>query len=296
MTMRVGLVGVGTMGRGLARNIAKAGHELWVFDRNRATADALVEYGAKPAESLTDLAEHCEVLLACLPSVAAIRSVFLEAGGLIELAQPGTTLVDLSTGDPVLGRECERRAAERGLTFLDVPMLRNPEAAWNGTLHLIAGGDPSALERVRPVLGAVSERIDHVGAAGAGQVLKLLNNAVTISNTAILCEAFTVAKAQGVEPALLAEILGSSMAGSKVLPSVAKRMISDDHSPLFATEVVKKDMTLYAALAAQAGSMSPLGDTVRDLLRLACGLGYGADHYTRIATVLGLPNASHAKE
>ena len=282
----VGLIGVGTMGRGLARNLATKGHALRIFDHDpRACAEA-EGFGARTSASLAELASSCDVILTCLPSVAAIDAVYRGPQGLLASAPRGAVLVDLSTGDPALARDCAARAHERGLDFLDAPMLRNPEAAWNGTLHLIVGGDAAVLERVRPVLQAVSERVMHVGPVGAGQVLKLINNAVTISNTAILCEVFGVARAQGVDLALLAEALGNSMAGSKVLPSVTQRLIDDDHRPLFATDVVKKDISLYTALAAGIGCMSPIGDAVRDLVRLASGIGYGAQHYTRVATVL----------
>lgn len=286
VAIKVGLVGVGTMGRGLARNLATKGHALCVFDHDERACAEAAGFGARTAASLADLAAASDIMLTCLPSVASIRAVYLGSQGLVATARRGSLLVDLSTGDPALARECAARAEARGLAFLDAPMLRNPEAAWNGTLHLIVGGDAAVLERARPVLDAVAERVVRVGPAGAGQVLKLINNAVTISNTAILCEVFTVARAQGVDLALLAEALGSSMAGSKVLPTVAKRLIENDHRPLFATDVVKKDITLYTELAAGIGCMCPIGDTVRDLVHLASAMGWGADHYTRVATAL----------
>lgn len=295
MAKTVGLVGIGTMGRGLARNLATKGHDLTVFDMNAAACAEAVGFGARQAASVTELAKSCDILMTCLPSVAAIRSVYLGQGGLIDAARPGSVLVDLSTGDPDLARDCADRARAKGLAFLDAPMLRNPEAAWNGTLHLIVGGDLSVLDRVRPALEAVAERVVLVGPTGAGQVLKLINNAVTISNTAILTEVFGVARAQGVDLALLADALSNSMAGSKVLPSVAKRLIEDDHSPLFATDVVKKDISLYTALAASTGCLSPIGDTVRDLVRLASGMGYGNEHYTRIASVLAVAGGRRAE-
>ena len=274
------------MGRGLARNIVDAGHKLLALDSNSAMVDSLFELGVRKASGLRELAESCEVILTCLPSVKSIREVYLAPDGLIGLARKGSVLVDCSTSDPVLSREIAARLSPRGIDFLDAPMLRNPEAAWNGTLHLIVGGEASVVERVRSVLDAVAERVVLVGPVGAGDVLKLINNAVTISNTAILCEVFTVARAYGVDLTLLTDVLGSSMAGSKVLPTVSKRLIGNDHSSLFATDVVKKDITLYTNLAAAGELMCPLGDTVRDLMRLTSGAGYGAEHYSRLATLL----------
>lgn len=284
--VRVGLIGVGTMGKGLARNLASKGFDLTVFDSNPQACEAVAGMGARIAPSPHALATTCDVILTCLPSVEAIRAIYFGDGGLLDSAQQGSTLVDLSTGDPVIARECAAQATKRGIHFLDAPMLRNPDAAWNGTLHLIVGGESSVLEQVRPVLEAVSERILHVGSYGAGQTLKLINNAVTISNTAILCEVFEVAKANGVDLSLLTDALGSSMAASKVLPTVSKRLIEDDHQPLFATDVVKKDISLYSALAGHSGRVTPIGNVVRDLVVAASEQGFGAEHYTRIATVL----------
>ncbi len=292
--VRVGLIGVGTMGRGLARNIANKGFDLTVFDRSSDACALAASQGAQVAASSDEVARTCDVVLTCLPSVEAIRGVYFGEQGILHSAPAGTVLIDMSTGDPAIARDCAAEAARREVSFLDAPMLRNPEAAWNGTLHLIVGGEAQTLERVRPVLEAVSERIDHVGSYGAGQTLKLINNAVTISNTAILCEVFEVAKANGVDLQLLTSALGSSMAGSKVLPTVAKRLIESDHRPLFATDVVKKDISLYASLAEHSGCVSPIGDTVRGLVSTASALGYGSDHYTRIATVLELAGKERA--
>lgn len=292
---RVGLIGVGTMGKGVARNIALKGFDLTVFDRSPDACAVAISHGARVALSPIELASKCDIILTCLPSVDAIRAIYFGDQGVLQSAPRGATLIDLSTGDPAIARECAVEATVRGISFLDAPMLRNPEAAWNGTLHLIVGGEATTLEHVRPVLAAFSERILHVGSYGAGQTLKLINNAVTISNTAILCEVYEVAKANGVDLQLLTDALSSSMAASKVLPTVAKRLIESDHQPLFATDVVKKDISLYASLAENSGCVSPIGDTVRDLVSTASALGYGADHYTRIATVLEIASKDRAE-
>lgn len=283
---RVGLVGVGTMGRGLARNLARAGHSLVVNDLRREAMAEGESFGARAADTLAALVQDADTVITCLPSVASITSVYLDADGLVATARPGTVLVDCSTSDPALTRQIAARAAERGVGFLDAAMLRTPQAAWDGTLHLVVGGDAATLSRAQPVLRAISERILHVGPVGAGHVLKLINNAVTITNGIMLCEAFTVARGHGVDLELLTDALGTSMASSRQLEPMSRRLIANDHTPLFAVDVVKKDISLYAGLAADRGLMSPLGDTVRDLMRLASAGGFGAQHYSRVATVL----------
>jgi 3-hydroxyisobutyrate dehydrogenase-like beta-hydroxyacid dehydrogenase len=284
--MNVGLVGVGTMGKGLGKNILEAGFRLAVLDPNPASAQPIVDRGACTCASLAEMADTCDVIITCLPSLQTIRAVYLGTDGLVDSARPGTTLVDCSTGSPDLTREIGRRLRERNVGYLDAPMFRNPQAAWDGTLHLAVGGDADVLERVRTVLASFSEKIMRVGPLGAGHVIKLLNNAVTICNAAILCETFTIARAFEVDLHMLMEIMDASMASSKQLRNVAPRLINDDHAPLFSTEVVKKDLTLYAELAASVEAMAPIGETVRDLARMACSQGFGAEHHTRIATVL----------
>lgn len=283
---QIALIGIGTMGRGLGRNLIKAGYNLGVLDKNVAAMDELVGMGAWAAGSMEELAERCTIYITCLPSVQSIRAVYQGPKGLVELAKPESILVDCSTSDPVLSREIAEQARKRGVDYLDAPMLRNPEAAWNGTLHIIVGGDENVFEKAKPVLDSFAEEVFRVGELGAGHALKLINNAVTISNSTILYETYTVARAYGVELTLLTKVLESSMAGSKVLPIVSKRLIENDHSPLFATEVVKKDISLYTNLAMAAEAMCPIGESVRDLARIACAQGYGSDHYSRIATVL----------
>lgn len=286
MKPTVGVIGVGKMGRGLARNIGRKGFELYVLDASEAAVVEQQKLGAKVARSIVELCKTCDVVVTCLPSVAAIRNTYMDKGGLIESARRGTTLIDCSTGDPDLAREISALAAKAGIAVLDAPMLRNPQAAWDGTLHLVVGGDDATLERVRPVLETFSERIIHVGPSGAGHVIKLVNNAVTICNTAILCEAFTLARRQGIDLGILKEVMDASMASSKSLHITAPRLIANDHHAAFDVDVAKKDITLYATLATTADVMSPIGSVVRDLLRLASANGYGRDHYSRIATIL----------
>ena len=282
----IGLVGVGIMGRGLAHNLLANQFKLLVVDNNgKAVAEAVGE-GAEAAASVARLAARCDVVIACLPSLAAIKSVFLGDAGLIANARPGTILVDCSTSDPALTRELAALAATHDCPLLDAPMFKTPEAAWAGPLQLIVGGDGDALEKCRPALEAFSEKIVHAGPSGAGHTIKLINNAVTVCNATILCEALTVARKLEVDFDILCGVMSVSMAGSTSLPGVARRLIANDHSPQFSTDVVKKDITLFTELAGSLGAITPLANGARDLVRLASADGYGADHYTRVATVL----------
>jgi 3-hydroxyisobutyrate dehydrogenase-like beta-hydroxyacid dehydrogenase len=282
----IGLVGVGIMGRGLAHNLLANQFKLLVVDSSPKALAEAAEAGAEVVDSVAELAARCQIVITCLPSLSAIKSVFLGSAGLIANARPGTVLVDCSTSDPGLTRELAAMAGAQDCPLLDAPMFKNPEAAWAGTLQLIVGGDGAALEICRPALETFSEKIVHAGPSGSGHTIKLINNAVTVCNATILCEALTVARKLDIDFEILCGVMAVSMAASSSLPGVARRLIANDHTPQFSTDVVKKDITLFTELAGSMGALTPLANGARDLIRLASADGYGAEHYTRVATVL----------
>jgi 3-hydroxyisobutyrate dehydrogenase-like beta-hydroxyacid dehydrogenase len=190
----VGLIGVGTMGRGLARNITRAGYELGVFDRQQSAVDEAVSFGARACAAPSEMLERADFVLTCLPTVESIRDVYLGSGGLIAAAPKKVPFVDCSTSDPDLTREIGRRAATIGCALIDAPMLRNAQAAWEGRLHFLVGGAADDIARARPVLEKLCERIVETGLLGSAHVVKLLNNAVTIVNSTIIAESFSLAR------------------------------------------------------------------------------------------------------
>lgn len=281
-----GLVGLGNMGRGLAGNLCRNLPVPVVFDINPAAVEDAVAMGARRADGLGELLDATDTVCLCLPSLAAIRSVYEGSNGILARASDSLLVVDFSTGDPALTRRYGGELARSGATLVDAPMLRNPQAAQDGTLHLLVSGQAEAIARARPVFRAVSERQYEVGRLGNGQTIKLINNAVTIANTVILCEAFTVATAMGIDLTRLEKVLGVSMAASKKLPDVAQRLIHNNHDTSFSTNVSLKDVDLYLRLAAELGAMTPLADATRDILRITTAFGYGQGNVSRVATVL----------
>jgi 3-hydroxyisobutyrate dehydrogenase-like beta-hydroxyacid dehydrogenase len=282
----VGLIGIGTMGRGLARNIIRAGCELSVFDRQQLAIDEAVSFGARACAAPSEVLEQADFVLTCLPTVEAIREVYLGSGGLIAAAPKGILFVDCSTSDPDLTREIGRCAATVECALIDAPMLRNAQAAWEGKLHFLVGGTAEDIARARPVLEKLCEQIVETGPLGSAHVVKLLNNAVTIVNSTIIAESFALARKFEVDLRALYNVLDSSQASSKSLHSFAPRLISDDHRPTFSLDVALKDITLYTKLGASAYGLTPLGQVTRDLMQITSALGYGAEHYSRVATLL----------
>jgi 3-hydroxyisobutyrate dehydrogenase-like beta-hydroxyacid dehydrogenase len=282
----VGLIGVGTMGRGLARNITRAGYELSVFDRQQTAIDEAVSFGARACATPSEVLMSADFVLTCLPSIEAIRDVYLGSDGIIEAAPKGVLFADCSTSDPDLTREIGQHATAVGCALIDAPMLRNAQAAWEGKLHLLVGGAASDIARARPVLAGLCEQIVETGPLGSAHVVKLLNNAVTIVNSTIIAETFALARKFEVDLQALRGVLDSSQASSKSLHSFAPRLINGDHKPTFSLDVALKDIALYTKLGESARALTPLGQAARNLMQIASAFGYGAEHYSRVATLL----------
>jgi 3-hydroxyisobutyrate dehydrogenase-like beta-hydroxyacid dehydrogenase len=283
---KVGLVGVGTMGKGLGRNILKKGFELAVADTDPKAVERMVAMGAMPANGVAGLAASCDIVGACMPSLEAIQAVFDGPNGLIANARKGTVLIDFSTSDPKLTQTLGAKAQAAGVAVVDAPMLRMEQAAWNGTLVLLVGGAVADVERCRGVFEAVSERWIHCGDLGAGHTFKLLNNMTGLAVHAAYCESFTLARKMGLELDRLYDVLSSGMSGSTILKAMGQRVINDDHSPLFATDIALKDITLFTRLAQAQNSPAFAADGARQVYQLASMMGYGNENITRLATAL----------
>jgi len=295
--LRVGLIGLGIMGRGLAKNILEAGFTLTAYDQKPELIAVQVESGAVAAASIADLVKQSDVIITCLPSLAAIRDVYLGPEGVAETGLPEMIAVDCSTSTPDLTREIGAALAVRGIDFLDAPMLKTPQAAWDGTLQLPVGGEIEVLDRVRPVLEAISERIIPAGRLGAGQTVKLINNAITIGNLAVVCEAFAVARKLDVDLQSLFEAANVTMASSNQLRNIGPRLIEDDHTLSFATNVALKDISAFSDMALKVGALIPMAESARDLLRMTSNAGFGEENNSRVATLLAsVAGTSFAKD
>ncbi|MDE3154837.1 MAG: NAD(P)-dependent oxidoreductase [Acidobacteriota bacterium] len=249
----VGLIGLGRMGRPMAERVLDAGFALTVHNRSRAAVDALVAAGATDGGSTAGVAARAEVVLTCLPTLDASEQVYLGAGGLVGAGRAGQTFVELSTVGPPLVRAIAAAGAERGIAVLDAPVSGGPEGAREGTLTIMAGGDPLELARVEPVLRAFGRTIRHMGPIGSGSVAKLVNQALTAIHAASAAEALVLGTAAGADPVRLLEVLSSSFGQSRVLERSGPRILArafDDAAPV---RLLRKDLTLVEALGEQYG-------------------------------------------
>ena len=243
MERSFGLVGAGTMGKGLARNLLRNGFEVSVHDIDAAAVDRAVGMGAKPANGLAGLCEATGTIGTCLQSIEAIRSVYQGPDGLIANAREGSALIDFSTSDPAVTRELADEAASRAVHVVDAPMLRMEQHAWEGEVVLLVGGPEEIVERCRPAFEAVSERFVHCGPVGTGHIFKILNNVNGLCIHAMYAETFALAAKLGVDLDRLLDVLSNSTSNSAALGALSKRIVTGEDGPFFATEVALKDVS-----------------------------------------------------
>ena len=198
----IGFVGVGVMGEPMCRNLVRK-HDgpVTAYDLDPAPLERLAAIGAAVAPSIAALAEAADLIFLSLPSGREVRAVCLGDGGLIEHLPAGRTVVDTSTAPPALAREIEGAFAARGIAFADAPVARTRQAAIDGTLSIMVGGDEALVARLRPLLGYIAQDVTHCGPVGSGQAVKILNNMILFQNVRALAEGLAIARRQGIEPA-----------------------------------------------------------------------------------------------
>lgn len=257
--LRVGFIGLGNMGGPMAHRILRAGFALRVHTRTRSRAEPLIERGARWASSPAELALEADVVLACLPSVAASLDVFLGRNGVLGARRPGLLLADHSTVDVETARRLYEAARAEGASFLDAPISGGPTGATEGTLSIMAGGDGEAFERCLPVFSAMGRTIVHMGPSGSGAVAKLANQLLVSVGTIAVCEAFLLAEREGCDLEKLRGVLEESWGASRMLsrnaPVILKRQMGPSSAP---ARNLAKDTGLILSLCSARGLSLPL--------------------------------------
>jgi 3-hydroxyisobutyrate dehydrogenase len=266
--MRVGFIGIGNMGAPMSANLARAGHDVVLYDSSHdAVAKAAVESGARAVASLADIA-RCEAIVTMLPTGAIVRSVILEAeGGVIAAtAAPGTVIVDMSSSEPVGTRELAATLAPMGLALVDAPVSGGVARAVTGKLAIMIGADDkTAIERVRPLLLAMGERLFETGGSGSGHAMKALNNFVAASAFAATAEAMIIGKRFGLDPGLMVDVLNVSTGRNFHTDVVMKEhVVGGKYASGFAVGLLAKDVAIAAGLGKAMGADAPLSRVVAD--------------------------------
>jgi 2-hydroxy-3-oxopropionate reductase len=289
MSETVGFIGLGVMGRPMAKHILAKGYGVAVYNRSRPAVDELVTAGASAASSPADVARRATVIITMVPDTPDVEAVLLGPGGVVEGIQAGAVVIDMSSISPVATRRFAAAVAQKGGTMLDAPVSGGEIGAINGTLSIMVGGDAAALARVRPILECMGnpERIVHVGPEpGAGQVCKICNQIAIGGALAGVSEAFAVARKAGVDPAKVREALLGGFAASRVLEVHGERMIKRNYVPGFRARLYQKDLRLANEAAGASGVAIPATAVVSQLLNALIASG-GADlDYSALGTVV----------
>ncbi|HEX8167332.1 MAG TPA: NAD(P)-dependent oxidoreductase [Beijerinckiaceae bacterium] len=253
----VGFIGLGVMGRSMAVNLIKAGHEVVAHDVRRAAVDDLAAQGAQAAARVADAAARADVVVTMLPDTPQVEDVVLSPGGLAENPPLGKLVVDMSTIAPTASRRLAETMAGRGVAMLDAPVSGGPQGAENGTLSIMVGGEEEAFRRARPVLEAMGRTIVHVGPAGAGQTVKCCNQLMVGMHIQAVCEALALGRAAGLDLHKLREVLLGGAAASWMLQNHAPLMLAKDDRAGFRIDLQLKDLRLVNELAFELGVPLP---------------------------------------
>ncbi|MEO8250582.1 MAG: NAD(P)-dependent oxidoreductase [Burkholderiales bacterium] len=269
----VGFIGLGVMGRGMARRLMGAGYALTAMTRRPDVADAFKAEGATIAPDAKALGATCPLVFLCLSDAPAVEQVLFAAGGLAAALPQGACVVDTSTIAPASARDFGKRLAERGIHFLDAPITGGQEGAEKGTLTCMVGGDKEAFEACRAAASTWAANYFHAGPQGAGQAVKACNQ-VMVTNTMLgIAEAIVLARTQGVDPHLMREILLTGAARSTVLERHTKKLLDESFTPGFRTSLMRKDLRLALATALDAGASLPGTENAEALLDAMCEAG-----------------------
>ena len=270
---------MGIMGAAMAGNLLEAEHELVVHNRTRTKAEQLVSYGARIADSPRELAEVSDIIITMLPGPPEVEEVVSGEGGLLEGAREGSLIVDMSTSSPVLARQLAHIARERGVRMLDGPVSGGDVGAKDGTLSIMVGGEDEDFERARPLFEVMGETVVHVGAAGAGQVVKVCNQIVVALVIEAVAEALVLGSKAGVAPDRVVEVLSGGLAANKVLDVKGEKFLSREFTPGGKVEYHRKDLGIALAAGREYGVTLPVTALVEQMFGVLEAKGRGGwDH------------------
>ena len=277
MAERIGFIGLGIMGSGMARNILKAGFELRVWNRSHAKMDELAADGARPTSSPAQLAADSDIVITCVSDTPDVEQVILGEQGVINGARPGSLVIDMSTISPQATKAIAARLTNRGVHMLDAPISGGSEGAARGTLSIMVGGEATQVERAMPVFQAMGKTITHVGELGAGQTVKLANQILVVGNCMAMCEALLFAQAGNVDLEKTLQAVVGGAAGSWMLSNRGPQILQRDWRPGFTVDLQTKDLRLVAHAADDLGVPLPATALILQLYRTLQARGLGAE-------------------
>ena len=277
----IGFIGLGIMGRPMAKNLIKAGYKLIVYDKF-AKYDDLVSLGAERAVSSKDVASKSETIITMLPNSPHVKEAILGAGGVIEGLKPGSIVVDMSSIAPEASQEIGAALSAKKAILLDAPVSGGEPKAIDGTLSIMVGGDKAAFEKVKPILEKMGSSVILIGGLGAGNVTKLANQIIVALNIAAVSEAFVLSAKAGVNPQAVFDAIKGGLAGSTVMNAKVPMMLEGNVKPGFRIELHIKDLQNALDTAHKMGVPVPLTASVMEILQAVQADGMAANDHSAI--------------
>jgi 2-hydroxy-3-oxopropionate reductase len=288
MAETIGFIGLGVMGKPMAKNLIKAGFSLVVHNRSRGAVDEVAAAGAKAGTSAADVARQATIVITMVPDTPDVEQVLTGNDGVLSAVQRGAIVIDMSSISPAVTQQLAKRVAEKHASMLDAPVSGGEIGAINASLSIMVGGDEAAFTRALPIFQAMGnkERIVHIGPSGAGQVCKICNQIAIGGALAGVSEAFALAKKAGVDAGRVRQALLGGFAASRVLEVHGERMLNDNYKPGFRTRLYQKDLRLANEAAAANGVAMPGTAIVTQLINALVASGGGDLDYAALGTVL----------
>ena len=280
--MKIGFVGLGIMGKPMAENLIKAGHELVVNNRTKAKADELVAKGAEWADTPAEVAKKCDVIITMLPNSPEVKDVCLGDDGIISAGRSGSIVIDMSSIDPVESKATGAALAEKGIDMLDAPVSGGEPKAIDGTLSVMVGGSKENFDKYYDLLMAMAASVVYVGELGSGNVAKLANQVIVAVNIAAVSEALTLAVKNGADPKLVYEAIRGGLAGSSVLDAKAPLMMEHKFDPGFRIALHIKDLNNALNAAHATDTSLPLTSQVMEMMQSLKNDGAGSQDHSAL--------------
>lgn len=280
--MKIGFIGLGIMGKPMAKNLMKAGYELVVLDKNSAAVDELTSMGAESAETAADLAGKVKTIITMLPNSPHVKEVALGEGGIIEGASEGSVLIDMSSIAPLASREIAGVLATKGVEMLDAPVSGGEPKAIEGTIAVMVGGKKTVFDANYDLMMAMAGSVVYVGEIGAGNIAKLCNQIVVALNIAAVSEALVLAQKAGVSPDLVYQAIRGGLAGSTVMDAKAPMMMDQNFKPGFRIDLHIKDLNNVLETSRSVGVPLPLAAQVMEIMQAIKQDGCGVEDHSSI--------------
>ena len=280
--MKIGLIGLGIMGKPMAKNLLKAGYDLTVSDLNQAAVDEVVAAGAKAATNAV-IGETCDVVLTMVPNSPQVKAVMLGEDGVAAHMKPGSVFIDMSSINPVASKEIAAELAKKGIEMLDAPVSGGEPKAIDGTLSFMVGGKQEIFDQCKDILSAMGASVVRCGEVGAGNTAKLANQIIVACNIQALAEALTLAQKAGVDPASVFAAIKGGLAGSTVMNAKAPMMIEGNDKPGFKIDLHIKDLNNVLDCAHAVGAPVPMTAEVQEILQWLHNRGEGQKDHSAIA-------------